>query len=389
MSNPIDEGFGDRAGVALRRRPGPRWQVRSTLDLPVAGGSNDPHVNRAGQRPLDRSRAAEVTAPAVTRTVPARPAYAPIRAVDCQSRPGWPALATTVQPTNADLSDSLAILVHLNDLAVGDVRRGALRSEAIESYMPLAVRVARRYGGRGEPVNDLVQVAMIGLINAIDRFDVERGVSFASFAIPTINGEVKRYFRDKARTLTVPRRVQELSVRIIAANERLSQALRRFPSTLELAATLGVSTADIQSARLSAGAYRPLSLDRTSANPERLQLIDAIGDPDPRIAGVDDRETLRLCLGALPDREQQIITMRFVGGMTQSQIAERLGLSQMHISRLLTRSLRQLRASMLGPDDIERSAPVVATPPVGQPTATLPTQRTPEIPAAVPSGAPG
>ena len=330
-----------------------------------------------------------MTAPAVTRAVPARPAYAATRAVDGQTRPGWPAPATTAQPTNADLPASHVILVHLNELAAGDVRRAALRSQAIESYMPLAVRVARRYGGRGEPVNDLVQVAMIGLINAIDRFDVARGVSFATFAIPTINGEVKRYFRDKARTLTVPRRMQELSFRIIAANERLSQTLHRFPTTIELAAALGVSAADVQNARLSAGAYRPLSLDRTSANPERLQLIDAIGDPDPAIAGVDDHETLRLCLGVLPDREQQIITMRFVGGMTQSQIAARLGLSQMHISRLLTRSLRQLRASMLGPDNAERSAREVPALTASQPTATPPTQHAPELPAAIRSGAPG
>jgi RNA polymerase sigma-B factor len=255
-----------------------------------------------------------------------------------------------VGPTQPDL------LARLGKLPVGDVRRVAIRARVIESYLPMTVYLARRYGGRGEPLADLTQVAAIGLIKALDRFDPKRGVPFASYAIPTIVGELKRHFRDTTWKIRVPRPLQELSLQLITVTEELAHALRRSPTTTELAAQLGVNRADVLAAQRCAHAYRPLSLDQPASNNEDLTLTDSLGGCDPAIEAVDTRETLRVRLAQLPERERRIIVLRYFGELTQAQIAADIGVSQMQISRLLARSLAQLQQGMLA-DANARVAP--------------------------------
>jgi RNA polymerase sigma-B factor len=250
----------------------------------------------------------------------------------------------------APIAQPDALLVRLGAMAPGDTGRAGVRAEALDWYLPMTVFLARRFIGRGEPLADLTQVAAIGLIKAVDRFDASRGVAFASYAIPTILGELKRHFRDTTWNVRVPRRMQELTLRLPAATEELSQALRRAPTTGELAARLGVSAVDVLAARSCASAYRPLSIDQQVPGTERLSLSDSLGSLDRGIDAIDDRETLRPLLAGLPAREQRIITMRFYGGLSQAQIADEIGVSQMQISRLLVASLAQLRAGLLADD---------------------------------------
>jgi len=238
------------------------------------------------------------------------------------------------------------LMARLGGLAPGDADRAALRTGAIEWYLPIAVYLARRFAGRGEPQADLTQVAVIGLIKAIDRFDACHGVPFPSFAIPTILGELKRHFRDTAWNVRVPRRLQEMRVNLASVTESLAQALRRSPTTAEVAARLGVSHRDVLLAEGCATAYRPISVHQPTPGHDHLYLIDTIADPDHAMDAVDNRETLRVLLADLPAREQLVIRMRFYADMTQAQIAAEIGMSQMHVSRLLTRTLTQLRDGM-------------------------------------------
>lgn len=247
-----------------------------------------------------------------------------------------------VSGVDPDLPDGL--LDRLGELAVDDPRRAVVRTRAIEWYLPLAARLARRFDGRGEPVADLAQVAVIGLIKAVDRFDVSRGTAFISFATPTILGEIKRHFRDATWYVRVPRPLQELSLRIPAASEALTHRLHRSPTTAELAADLGVDEHSVLSARLCANAYRPVSVDRMPYDGNELRILDILGDLDPRMDAVEGRASARMLMAALPARERRIIALRYVAGMTQVQIAADIGMSQMHVSRLLARSLSQLRA---------------------------------------------
>jgi RNA polymerase sigma-B factor len=267
--------------------------------------------------------------------------------------------------------DPDALLARLARLAPGDTRRVAVRAEVIEWFLPLAVNLARRFGGRGEPVADLRQVAVIGLIRAVDRFDPDRGVPFVYYATPTILGSIKRHFRDSTWSVRVPRQLQEMIPQLGAATEELAQALQRSPTTVELAARLDVSPADVRAARLSANAYRPMSFDRPLGW-DGPGLIDVVGDLDPRIDAADSHEALRVGLAALPVRDQQIIGLRFFADMTQTQIGAELGISQMHVSRLLTKALAQLRAAMLTDDAGRASQPQreFVPAPVGAPAPT-------------------
>jgi len=239
-----------------------------------------------------------------------------------------------------------ALLARLRGLVPGDAGWAAARAQVIDGYLPMSLFVARRFGGRGEPLADLTQVATIGLINAIDRYDPARGVAFASYAIPTMVGEIKRYFRDAGWTVQVPRRLKELAPQIAAAVEDLTQALRRSPTTHELAARLGVSPDQVLKARRSAHAYRPGSLEQPLPGTRGLRLIDVLSEADPGLEAVDRRETLRRAMAVLPMRERRVIDLRFGGEMSQAQIAERIGVSQMQVSRLLTHSLIRLRDAM-------------------------------------------
>jgi RNA polymerase sigma-B factor len=240
-----------------------------------------------------------------------------------------------------------AILVRLRELTPDDARWGTVRTQAIECYLPMAAFFARRYDGRGQPLADLTQIAVIGLIKAVDRYDPYRGVAFSSYAVPTILGEIRRHFRDDAWNVRVPRRLQELTLRLTSAVEDLTHASHRSPTTAELASRLGVSRDEVLAARLSAYAYRPVSLEWRGPAGDEPDLIDMLGAADPEIDAVDRRMTLRVVLAGLPERERRIIALRYGSEMTQAQIAVDVGLSQMQISRLLTRALAQLRTEML------------------------------------------
>jgi RNA polymerase sigma-B factor len=227
-----------------------------------------------------------------------------------------------------------------------DERRGYLRGQLVELHLPLAEYLARRFGNRGEPHEDLVQVATIGLIKAIDRFDLERGVAFSTYATPTIVGEIKRHFRDRGWTIRVPRRLQEIQAVINAAVSDLGQELGRSPTVAELAQRVGVSEEEILEGLESANAYSPLSLDAPDPSGEVGAVIEQLGDYDDALDAVVDRETVKPLLDQLDARAKRILLLRFFRNMTQSQIAEELGISQMHVSRLLSRTLADLRKAL-------------------------------------------
>jgi RNA polymerase sigma-B factor len=246
---------------------------------------------------------------------------------------------------DTELPDRL--LAELAGLALDHPGRVRLRARVIEWYLPMTVYLARRFGGRGESLDDLTQVAAVGLIKAVDRFDPARGVDFASFAVPTIVGEIRRHFRDTTWAVRVPRRLQELKLQMPAVTEDLLHALHRAPTTAELAERLGISTRDMVSAQLSTNAYRPFSIDRGPSGRPDPRSEDWLGGPDPELDAVDNRTTLRGLLAGLPVREQRILAMRFAQDMTQTQIAAAIGISQMHVSRLLVKSLAQLHEALI------------------------------------------
>ncbi|RNL65286.1 RNA polymerase sigma factor SigF [Nocardioides marmoriginsengisoli] len=233
------------------------------------------------------------------------------------------------------------------ELAAGpaDPRQRALRDALIELHLPLVEHCARRFLHRGEPYDDLVQVGTIGLIKAVDRFDLERGVEFSTYATPTIIGEIKRHFRDKGWAIRVPRRLQELRMSIATATGELSQSLGRSPTPREIGEHLGVGVEEVLEGIESANAYTTMSLDAGSGE-DSGSWIETLGGEDEALDHVEIRESLRPLIEALPAREQQILVLRFFKQQTQSQIAAQVGISQMHVSRLLTRTLEQLRDEM-------------------------------------------
>jgi RNA polymerase sigma-B factor len=231
--------------------------------------------------------------------------------------------------------------------AARDAERDAARAELVALHQPLVDHCARRFRNRGEPFEDLVQVGAIGLLKAIDRFDADRGVEFSTYATPTILGEIKRHFRDRGWAIRVPRRLQELRLRITAASAELTQSLGRSPTAPELAERMGCSVEEIVEGLESGNAYATLSLDAgDEAEDGAGSMLDAIGSDDANLAHVDLRESIRPLLEQLGHREKRILLLRFFGNMTQSQIAAEIGVSQMHVSRLLTRTLAQLREGL-------------------------------------------
>ena len=222
-----------------------------------------------------------------------------------------------------------------------------VRGELVELHLPLVEHCARRFLNRGEPLEDLVQVGTIGLIKAVDRFDVERGVEFSTYATPTILGEIKRHFRDKGWAIRVPRRLQELRMSISSATGELSQMLGRSPTPQEVAERIGVSVEDVLEGMESANAYSTLSLDAGDGQEDGLgSMLDTMGALDEELEHVEIRESIRPLIESLPLRERQILLLRFFRQMTQSQIAAEVGISQMHVSRLLNRTLADLRESI-------------------------------------------
>jgi RNA polymerase sigma-B factor len=226
-----------------------------------------------------------------------------------------------------------------------------VRDELVRMHLPLVEYLARRFRNRGEPLEDLVQVATIGLIKSVDRFDLERGVEFSTYATPTIVGEIKRHFRDKGWAIRVPRRLQELKLSLTKATSELSQTLGRAPTVAELAEHLKLPEEEILEGLESANAYSAISLDTPeSGDDDSPAIADTLGQVDDALEGVEYRESLKPLLDRLPPREKKILLLRFFGSMTQSQIAAELGISQMHVSRLLARTLAQLRQGLLAED---------------------------------------
>ena len=222
------------------------------------------------------------------------------------------------------------------------------RDRIVERCMPRADHIARRFGGRGESRDDLVQVARVGLVNAVIRYDVETGSDFVSFAVPTIMGEVRRHFRDNSWSLKVPRRLKELHVRLGVATAELSQRLGRAPTASELAAELGMNREEVVEGMVAGSAYTTMSIDSGTGGSDEgpPAIVERLGEADLNLDRIENREALRALLAALPERERTVLMLRFFEAMTQSQIAERIGVSQMHVSRLLANTLTRLRSEL-------------------------------------------
>jgi RNA polymerase sigma-B factor len=228
-----------------------------------------------------------------------------------------------------------------------DPRKDTLRDELVTGFLPVAKHIARRFAHRGEPLDDLTQVATIGLINAVDRFKPDHGNDFFSFAVPTISGEVRRHFRDQGWSMRVPRRLKDLHVTINSAVSALSQQLGRAPRPSEIAERLGIPIAEVLEGLEAAQAYRSSSLDEMLSSEEGSATIgELVGAADAELDRVDYRLALRLLLAELGPRERSIVMLRFFGDLTQTQIGEQVGISQMHVSRLLSQTLEWLRVRL-------------------------------------------
>jgi RNA polymerase sigma-B factor len=238
------------------------------------------------------------------------------------------------------------LLRELSALPADAPERAAIRDRLVEVHMPLVEHLARRFAGRNEPLPDLVQVGAIGLLKAIDRFDLDRGLEFSTYATPTILGEIKRHFRDFGWLLRVPRRAQELQTTIATARSELSQELRRAPTVAELAQRIDAPVDDVIEALDAARGYAgvPLAALRTDGSDPADNPI--VGRSDDGLDLVEARAVLGPMLAALPERERRILLLRFVDGKTQTEIAEVVGISQMQVSRLVTRTLAQLRSRL-------------------------------------------
>jgi RNA polymerase sigma-B factor len=224
----------------------------------------------------------------------------------------------------------------------------AAREKLIARHLPLVRSLARRYAGRGEPLEDIEQVGAIGLIKAIDRFDLDREVSIATYATPNVVGEIKRHFRDKGWAIRVPRSLQELNAKMSGTIDELTAQLGHSPSVAEIAKSLGTTNEEVLEAIEVGTAYTALSLDAGpgGGDDDGGEPMDTIGTEDAEFERSEDRATLGPALAHLPEREREILKMRFEEGLPQTQIAERVGLSQMHVSRLIRRSLSAMRLEL-------------------------------------------
>jgi RNA polymerase sigma-B factor len=252
--------------------------------------------------------------------------------------------ASTGPNKDGEYEHLVPLLAEYAELAEDDPRREPLRERLVTGYLPVAQHIARRFAHRGEPLDDLVQVATVGLINAVDRFQPDRGSDFFSFAVPTISGEVRRHFRDQGWSMRVPRRLKDLHVSINSAVSELSQNLGRAPKPSEIAERLRVPTNEVLEGLEAAQAYRSSSLDEMLSTDESgTTLGDLLGAADAELERVDYQQALQPLLAELAERERSILMLRFFGNMTQTQIADRVGVSQMHVSRLLAQTLSKLR----------------------------------------------
>lgn len=239
------------------------------------------------------------------------------------------------------------LLERYAELDPDDPGRELVREKLVTGFLPIAHHIARRFANRGEPLDDLIQVATVGLINAIDRYSPERGSDFFSFAVPTISGEVRRHFRDLGWSMRVPRRLKDLHVSINGVVSELSQQLGRAPRPSEIAERLDVPVTDVLEGLAAAEAYRSSSLDEMLSSEKGSATVgELVGEADAELDRVDHRQALRPALADLAPRERTIVLLRFFGNMTQTQIADRVGISQMHVSRLLAQTVATLRRRM-------------------------------------------
>jgi RNA polymerase sigma-B factor len=220
------------------------------------------------------------------------------------------------------------------------------REELVNRHLPLVKSLARRYAGRGEALEDIEQVGAIGLIKAIDRYELSREVALTTYATPNVVGEIKRHFRDKGWAIRVPRALQELNGKMGPTIEGLTSRLGRSPSIAEIAAEFETSPEQVLEAMEAGSAYAPVSLSAGPTSEGELDPLETIGSEDEEFERTDDRASLEPALAALPEREQEILRMRFEDGLTQTQIAEQVGISQMHVSRLIRRSLERMRKQL-------------------------------------------
>jgi RNA polymerase sigma-B factor len=221
-----------------------------------------------------------------------------------------------------------------------------LREDFVRIGLPLAGRLAGRYAGRGEPAEDLEQVARLGLVKTVDRYAADRG-SFTAFAVVTIRGELRRHFRDHTWGVHVPRRLQDLGLEVRRATDELTTRLHRSPTDAEVAVAVRATEADVRQARTSLAGYSAMSLNRPVSADDDTEIGDLLGGPDPDIAAVEDLTTVESLLLRMPRRDRQMLALRYWGSQSQSEIAERFGISQMQVSRLLSRALTWLRTAML------------------------------------------
>ena len=258
-----------------------------------------------------------------------------------------PADTPTPSRPNSEYADVPDMFRELAALAPETLEFRTQRDRIVRRCMPLADHIARRFDGRGEAREDLVQVARVGLVNAVNRYDVTTGSDFVSFAVPTIMGEVRRHFRDNSWSVKVPRRLKELHLRLGAATAELSQRLGRAPTATELAVELEMDRDEVVEGLIAGSSYNTLSIDSGGSGTEDAPAImDTLGEADLRLDQIENREALRPLLAALPERERTVLMLRFFDSLTQTQIAERVGISQMHVSRLLARTLARLREEL-------------------------------------------
>lgn len=254
--------------------------------------------------------------------------------------------APSVEAEQAEYAHLVALQHRYAQLAADDPRRQRLREQLICGYLPVAEHIARRFAGRGEPFEDLVQVANVGLINAVDRFEPDRGSAFFAFAVPTITGELRRYFRDHGWSTRVLRRLKDLYIAIRSSRTELSQQLGRAPRPSEIAEKLRLPVSEVIEGLQAGEAYRSMSLDEMPGGQGSAIFSEFIGDLDNELAHIEDREVLRPLLAELAPRERTILVLRFFRQLTQTQIAEQVGISQMHVSRVLRRTLTFLQGRM-------------------------------------------
>ncbi|MFD8210572.1 RNA polymerase sigma factor SigF [Streptomyces sp. NPDC059695] len=287
--------------------------------------------------------------------------------LDAPRTPDAPSAALPLPPV-ADLPDRLhdtpldrigpvdaralskQLFARLSELEEGTHDHAYVRNTLVELNLALVRFAAARFGTRSEPMEDIVQVGTIGLIKAIDRFELARGVEFPTFAMPTIIGEIKRFFRDTSWSVHVPRRLQELRLDLARAGDALAQRLDRAPTVAELAEELGIRPEDVVEGMAASNAYTATSLDAQPDDEDgaggEAALADRLGYEDHGLAGIEYIASLKPMIASLPARERQILSLRFVTGLTQSEIGAELGISQMHVSRLLARTLGRLRRGL-------------------------------------------